>query len=157
MEDITDPERLKEYESLIGEINAANQEGVDLTQTDVDLLKAKFEIQKAQDAYEEAQNAKNTMRLARDASGNWSYVYSADSENTEDAAQKLADAQYNYEKLLWEASDEASQYWLQAQQDFFQFQETIDWARYEHDEQYRAQIDKQLQYIKKRQNCMLLK
>lgn len=150
MEDITDPERLKEYESLIGEINAANQEGVDLTQTDVDLLKAKFEIQKAQDAYEEAQNAKNTMRLARDASGNWSYVYSADSENTEDAAQKLADAQYNYEKLLWEASDEASQYWLQAQQDFFQFQETIDWARYEHDEQYRAQIDKQLQYYQEK-------
>lgn len=150
MEGITDPERLKEYESLIGEINAANQEGVDLTQTDVDLLKAKFEIQKAQDAYEEAQNAKNTMRLARDASGNWSYVYSADSENTEDAAQKLADAQYNYEKLLWEASDEASQYWLQAQQDFFQFQETIDWARYEHDEQYRAQIDKQLQYYQEK-------
>lgn len=150
MEDITDPERLKEYESLIGEINAANQEGVDLTQTDVDLLKAKFEIQKAQDAYEEAQNAKNTMRLARDASGNWSYVYSADSENTEDAAQKLADAQYNYEKLLWEASDEASQYWLQAQQDFFQFQETIDWARYEHDEQYRMQIDKQLQYYQEK-------
>lgn len=150
MEGITDPERLKEYESLIGEINDANQEGVDLTQTDVDLLKAKFEIQKAQDAYEEAQNAKNTMRLARDASGNWSYVYSADSENTEDAAQKLADAQYNYEKLLWEASDEASQYWLQAQQDFFQFQETIDWARYEHDEQYRAQIDKQLQYYQEK-------
>lgn len=150
MEGITDPERLKEYESLIGEINDANQEGVDLTQTDVDLLKAKFEIQKAQDAYEEAQNAKNTMRLARDASGNWSYVYSADSENTEDAAQRLADAQYNYEKLLWEASDEASQYWLQAQQDFFQFQETIDWARYEHDEQYRAQIDKQLQYYQEK-------
>jgi hypothetical protein len=42
------------------------------------LLKAKFEIQKAQDAYEEAQNAKNTMRLARDASGNWNYVYSSD-------------------------------------------------------------------------------
>lgn len=150
MEGITDPERLKEYESLIGEINDANQEGVDLTQTDVDLLKAKFEIQKAQDAYEEAQNAKNTMRLARDASGNWSYVYSADSQNTEDAAQKLADAQYNYEKLLWEASDEASQYWLQAQQDFFQFQETIDWARYEHDKQYRAQIDKQLQYYQEK-------
>lgn len=150
MEDITDPERLKEYESLIEEINAANEEGVQLTQTDVDLLKAKFEIQKAQDAYEEAQNAKNTMRLARDASGNWSYVYSAESTETEDAAQKLADAQYNYEKLLWEASDEASQYWLQAQQDFFQFQETIDWARYEHDEQYKAQIDKQLQYYQEK-------
>jgi hypothetical protein len=31
MENITDPGRLKEYEALIEEINAANQEGVDLT------------------------------------------------------------------------------------------------------------------------------
>lgn len=150
MADITDPGRLQEYEKLIEEINAANQEGVNLTQKDVDLLKAKFEVQKAQDAYEEAQNAKNTMRLARDASGNWSYVYSQDQDKTDDAAQKLADAQYNYEKLLWEASDEASQYWLQAQQDFFEFQDTIDWARYEHDEQYRAQIDKQLAYYQEK-------
>lgn len=150
MENITDPGRLKEYEALIEEINAANQEGVDLTQTDVDLLKAKFEIQKAQDAYEEAQNAKNTMRLARDASGNWNYVYSSDQSETDDAAQALADAQYNYEKLLWEASDEASQYWLQAQQEFFQFQETIDWARYEHDADYKRMIDQQLAYYQQK-------
>lgn len=150
MENITDPGRLKEYEALIEEINAANQEGVDLTQTDVDLLKAKFEIQKAQDAYEEAQNAKNTMRLARDASGNWNYVYSSDQGETDDAAQALADAQYNYEKLLWEASDEASQYWLQAQQEFFQFQETIDWARYEHDADYKRMIDQQLAYYQQK-------
>lgn len=150
MENITDPGRLKEYEALIEEINAANQEGVDLTQTDVDLLKAKFEIQKAQDAYEEAQNAKNTMRLARDASGNWNYVYSSDQSETDDAAQALADAQYNYEKLLWEASDEASQYWLQAQQEFFQFQETIDWARYEHDAEYKNMIDQQLAYYQQK-------
>lgn len=150
MENITDPGRLKEYEALIEEINAANQEGVDLTQTDVDLLKAKFEIQKAQDAYEEAQNAKNTMRLARDASGNWNYVYSSDQSETDNAAQALADAQYNYEKLLWEASDEASQYWLQAQQEFFQFQETIDWARYEHDADYKRMIDQQLAYYQQK-------
>jgi hypothetical protein len=47
MQDVTDPESMNEYLALIDEINAANQEGVDITQTDVDLLKAKFELQKA--------------------------------------------------------------------------------------------------------------
>lgn len=150
MADITDPSRLEEYKALIDEINAANAEGVEITQTDIDLLNAKFELQKAQDAYEEAQNAKNTMRLARDASGNWSYVYSTDTEQTEDAAQKLADAQYNYDKLLHEARDESSQLWIQAQQEFFEFQESIDQARYASDEKYRNQIDQQMAYYQEK-------
>lgn len=149
MADITDPERLKEYQSLIDDINAANQEGVDITQTDVDLLNARFEIQKAMDAYEEAVNAKNTMRLARDASGNWNYVYSTDESQTEDAAQKLADAQYNYEKLLHEARDESEQYWIQAQQEFFEWQEGIDQARLETDAKYREQIKQQYEYYQR--------
>lgn len=146
MEDITDPARLAEYNALIAETNALNQEGVDVTQKDVDLLNAKFAIQQAQDAYEEAKNAQNTMRLARDASGNWNYVYSSDQTQTEDAAQNLADAQYNYDKLLHEARDESEQLWMQAQQEFFEFQETIDWARYAADEKYKAEIDSMQEY-----------
>lgn len=152
MEDITDPARLSEYNALLEETNALNQEGVNVTQNDIELLKAKFEIQKAQDAYEEAKAAKNTMRLARDASGNWNYVYSSEQTQTEDAAQKLADAQYNYDKLLHEMRDESSQLWMQAQQEFFEWQETIDWARYNANETYRQQIDTQYeQYRQKTQ------
>lgn len=146
MEEVTDPARLEEFKALIDEINAANEEGVQITQTDVDLLKAKFEMQKAQDAYEEAQAAKNTMRLARDASGNWNYIYSTDAEDSSNAAEELANAQHNYEKLLHEARDEASELWMQAQQEFFEFQETIDWARYNQDEKYKQQIDYQYNY-----------
>lgn len=146
MENITDPARLAEYNALIAETNALNQEGVDVTQKDVDLLNAKFAIQQAQDAYEEAKNAQNTMRLARDASGNWNYVYSSDQTQTEDAAQNLANAQYNYDKLLHEARDESEQLWMQAQQEFFEFQETIDWARYAADEKYKAEIDSMQEY-----------
>ena len=146
MKDVTDPEAMNEYLALIDEINAANQEGVDITQTDVDLLKAKFELQKAQDAYEEQMNAKNTMRLARDASGNWNYVYSQDGQQTEDAAQALADAQYNYDKLLHEARDESSQLWLQTQQEFFEWQEQIDQSRLQWDTAYREQIQRTYDY-----------
>lgn len=146
MEDVTDPERMNEYLALVEEINAANQEGIDMTQTDVDLLKAKFELQKAQDAYEEQMNAKNTMRLARDASGNWNYVYSDDTSQTEDAVQALADAQYNYDKLLHEARDESSQLWLQTQQEFFEWQEQIDQSRLEWDTAYREQVQRTYDY-----------
>lgn len=146
MEDVTDPKRMNEYLALVEEINAANQEGIDMTQTDVDLLKAKFELQKAQDAYEEQMNAKNTMRLARDASGNWNYVYSDDTSQTEDAVQALADAQYNYDKLLHEARDESSQLWLQTQQKFFEWQEQIDQSRLEWDTAYREQVQRTYDY-----------
>ena len=146
MDDVTDPGRLQEYQSLIDEINAANEEGVQITQNDVDLLKAKFELQKAQDAYEEQMNAKNTMRLARDASGNWNYVYSQDQSQTEDAAQALADAQYNYDKLLHEVRDESSELWLQTQQEFFQWQQEIDQSRLQWDTQYREQVERTTKY-----------
>ena len=146
MDDVTDPGRLQEYQSLIDEINAANEEGVQITQNDVDLLKAKFELQKAQDAYEEQMNAKNTMRLARDASGNWNYVYSQDQSQTEDAAQALADAQYNYDKLLHEVRDESSKLWLQTQQEFFQWQQEIDQSRLQWDTQYREQVERTTKY-----------
>ena len=146
MDDVTDPGRLQEYQSLIDEINVANEEGVQITQNDVDLLKAKFELQKAQDAYEEQMNAKNTMRLARDASGNWNYVYSQDQSQTEDAAQALADAQYNYDKLLHEVRDESSELWLQTQQEFFQWQQEIDQSRLQWDTQYREQVERTTKY-----------
>lgn len=149
MADITDPNRLKEYQSLIDDINGSLQDGVDITQTDVDLLNARFELQQAMDAYEEAQAQKNTMRLARDASGNWSYVYSQDQTQQDDAAQKLADAQYNYEKLLHEARDESEQLWIQMQQEFFEFQESIDWARMQFDQKYRDQIYQQYDYYQR--------
>lgn len=149
MADITDPNRLKEYQSLIDDINGSLQDGVDITQTDVDLLNARFELQQAMDAYEEAQAQKNTMRLARDASGNWSYVYSQDQTQQDDAAQRLADAQYNYEKLLHEARDESEQLWIQMQQEFFEFQESIDWARMQFDQKYRDQIYQQYDYYQR--------
>lgn len=146
MADVTDPGRLEEYNKLIDEVNASNAEGVQITQNDVDLLKAKFELQKAQDAYEEAQNAKNTMRLARDASGNWNYVYSQDQSQSEDAAQALADAQYNYDKLLHEVRDESSQLWLQTQQEFYQWQSEIDQSRLQWDLEYRQSVEQTTAY-----------
>ena len=74
-------------------INAAREEGVELTQYDLDRMRAEYDLEIAKIALEEAQNAKNTVRMQRDNNGNWSYVYTADTD-------KIADAQQKYEEAV---------------------------------------------------------
>lgn len=56
---------------------------------------------------EARKNNKNTMRLTRDASGNYSYVYSGDasSSSNEDLAQKAADAEKKYRDAINDAQE----------------------------------------------------
>jgi hypothetical protein len=72
------------------------QEQNELTKFELDLLTAEYEITKAQIALEEAQNAKDTVRLTRDAEGNYGYVYTANEDKVNDAEQALEDATNNY-------------------------------------------------------------
>ena len=72
------------------------QEQNELTKFELDLLTAEYEITKAQIALEEAQNAKDTVRLTRDAEGNYGYVYTANEDKVADAEQALEDATNNY-------------------------------------------------------------
>lgn len=72
-----------------------------LSKYDVDLLNAKYNLTLAQMALEDAQNAKSTVRLVRNASGNWDYQFTADQSSINDAQQRVDDAQnelYNIEK-----------------------------------------------------------
>lgn len=72
-----------------------------LSKYDVDLLNAKYNLTLAQMALEDAQNAKSTVRLVRNASGNWDYQFTADQSSINDAQQQVNDAQnelYNIEK-----------------------------------------------------------
>lgn len=101
IEDSVDLSNMEDYEALLEEINGLLESGQKINQTDLDSLIAKFNIMKEMDAYEEAKNSKNTMRLQRDASGNYAYMYSSDTSasDAEDQSQKLKDALYEYEKL----------------------------------------------------------
>ena len=72
------------------------QEQNELTKFELDLLTAEYEMTKAQIALEEAQNAKDTVRLTRDAEGNYGYVYTANEDKVADAEQALDDAANNY-------------------------------------------------------------
>lgn len=141
MDSISDPSRLKEYDAFMAEIVAKQEEGYQLSQGELDVLNARFQLMQAQDAYEEAKNNKNTMRLTRDASGNYSYVYS--SEDTGNQEQAVLDAQ----KALHDAeeqylSDSESQ-WYEWMLKKYDLVTNTDWELYAHDEEYRRQFQLQ--------------
>lgn len=141
MDSISDPSRLKEYDAFMAEIVAKQEEGYELSQGELDVLNARFQLMQAQDAYEEAKNNKNTMRLTRDASGNYSYVYSSDStENQEqtvlDAQKALHDAEEQY------LSDSESR-WYEWMLKKYDLVTNTDWELYAHDEEYRRQFQLQ--------------
>lgn len=64
-----------------------------LSNYELEIQQAKYDLILAEIALEEAQNAKSTVRLQRDAEGNFGYVYTADQNKVAEAEQELADAQ----------------------------------------------------------------
>lgn len=145
LENATNPEALEYGSKLLDEINAKMASGEKITQEQLEGYQKQFEVMQAMDAFEEAKNNKNTMRLARDASGNYSYVYSSDqSQSTEDKAQKLKDAIYEYEKLQQDAVDKYEDLWIQTYATIGQLEELKNTARYKNDEKYAKYVDEKL-------------
>ena len=91
-----------------------------LTQYDIDRANKKYELTLKQIALEEAQNNKSTMRLRRDAQGNYSYQYVADEDAVSDAEQEVAAAEndlYNFDKEQYQNTlDEALTLYTEWQQ-----------------------------------------
>jgi hypothetical protein len=56
-----------------------------LSKYELDMQQAKYDLLLAEIALEEAQNAKSTVRLQRDAEGNFGYIYTADSNKVIEA------------------------------------------------------------------------
>jgi len=119
MASITNSTQRAAYQAFLDKVNEKRATGVKLTQTEVDILNKEYELLQAQYALEEAQDAKkrakNTMRLTRDSSGNYTYVYSADedtAEDIEDKIQKVKDLENEIYNLHIQAADNASDAWL---------------------------------------------
>lgn len=76
----------------------------ELSQYDVDYANAQLDILQKQIALEDAQNNKSQMRLQRDASGNYNYMYTANQDDIVQKQQELLDARlnaYNITKQAW--------------------------------------------------------
>ena len=74
-----------------------------LTQDDLDIAEARYQVALKEIALEESQKNKTSMKLTRDASGNWSYQYVADQDDILKKQQDLLDANQN----LYEVSNRA--------------------------------------------------
>ena len=85
--------------ALQKEINLYQQQGVQLSKYDIDALKAKIALQQSYNDLQVSQNAKNTVRLTRDAGGNWGYVYTANTDSIAKAEQSYEDKLRAYQKL----------------------------------------------------------
>ena len=128
-----------------------------LSKYDVDLLNAKYNLTLAQMALEDAQNAKTTVRLVRNASGNWDYQFTADQSSVNDAQQRVDDAQnelYNIEKdqmksLLSEAASLNS--------DFSKRLQEIANDTTLTDKERKAQIEETQRYYKKKADELNIK
>jgi TP901 family phage tail tape measure protein len=124
------------------------KDNIKMSQKDLDILKAQLDLEKEKAAFTDQQNAKNTMRLARDASGNWNYIYSQDNESqNEDQVGKIEEKTHNLRKLIRDARDEAEEMWLQTEISARKLEEAVLEDRYQQDASYRRQIDTQRQII----------
>lgn len=134
----------KELAELADEVTKKQEKGVKLSQYDVDLLNAKYQLTLAQIALEEAQNNKTTMRLRRDASGNYSYVYTADADAISNAEQNVEDKQKNLYDISKDYEEKIAASWFDVLQ---QYEERVQ----ELQEKYQAGIIDQTEFNKQKE------
>lgn len=102
MNDTNDPAIQKQIANAMNEqlnylnrIDEATGEKVKLSEYDLEYANAQLEVLQKRIALEEAQRNKSQMKLKRDSQGNYSYVYTANEDDTLSAQQELSDAEYN--------------------------------------------------------------
>ena len=80
-----------------------------MSQYDLEYLQEEYDLRLAELELEEARNAKNTVRLQRDNEGNWSYIYTQNTDAVDQAQQKYEDALYAMQDLSTQYIDEMSE------------------------------------------------
>lgn len=128
------------------QLNKYKEDGRNVTQEEVDLLQKALDLEIARANFEDAQNAKNTMRLARDASGNWSYIYSQD-QTSSGQADEIARLEYEYKKAYEEMQDSFGENIMDMAAQMTSVIDGINYQLYFSSEQYRKMIDTQLDML----------
>ena len=119
-------QRLAAFDQEIQQMQDKNQ----LSKVELSLAQARYELLLAEIALEEAQNAKTTVRLQRDAEGNYGYVYTADQSKIADAEQEVADKRNNLYNTAREAEQNNLQESVKLRQDMNEALKAIDQDEY---------------------------
>ena len=143
-ESIAGKQKLKK---LLGEINKLQEEGVEMSQYDLEYLQAEYNLRLAEIELEEAQNAKNTVRLQKDNEGNWSYVYTQNTDAVDEAQQKYEDALYSMQDLSSNYIDEMSEQLINTSQEMAEALAAIRVEDFASIDEYYAEVERvQAQY-----------
>ena len=146
--DLLAKQKLREIQQ---EINDLQADGVQMSQYDLDYLQKKYDLQLAEIALMEQQNSKKSMRLVRDAAGNWTYAYDADEEKIEDATQKYEDAVHELDQLSKQYIDDVSEQLIQNQIEFKEALQDLD----KNSADYSNQLLSLQEYYVERQRYLL--
>ena len=137
MESISGKRKLRDLQKEINDLQAS---GVELSEYDLEYLQKKYDLRMAEIALEEAQNAKDTVRLQKDNEGNYSYVYTANTDAVDEAQQKYEDALYSMQDLSSNYIDEMSSMIIDASQQMSEELATIRRQDYETEEEYQEAL-----------------
>ena len=149
---IDDTDSIKGKERLLEiqeEINEAQKDGVQMTQYELDELRAKYDLRLAEIALEEAQNAKSVVRMQRNATGNWGYVYTADTNEVDAVMQAYEDKMYAYQKKMQDYTDQLQDQLIQIPQDYAAAIRAIYEDQTLSDEERRLRIKETQEYYSK--------
>lgn len=146
--DLLAKQKLRDIQQEIHDLQA---DGVQMSQYDLEYLQKKYDLQLAEIALMEQQNSKTSMRLVRDATGNWTYAYDADEEKIEDATQKYEDAVHELGQLSKDYINDVSEQLIQNQIDFKEALQDLD----KNSADYSNQLLSLQEYYVERQRYLL--
>ena len=146
--DLLAKQKLRDIQQEIHDLQA---DGVKMSQYDLEYLQKKYDLQLAEIALMEQQNSKTSMRLVRDAAGNWTYAYDADEEKIEDATQKYEDAVHELGQLSKDYIKDVSEQLIQNQIDFKEALQDLD----KNSADYSNQLLSLQEYYVERQRYLL--
>ena len=89
-----------------------------LSEKDIELAEKELAVYQAQIALEEAQNNKDSMKLTRDETGNWSYQYVADEDDIANKQQSYLDTVNEWRTASINAAEEITEKTMDAYETF---------------------------------------
>lgn len=133
----------QKLKNFINETKELQKQGK-LSQYELEVQQAEYDLLLAKIALEEAQNAKSTVRLQRDSSGNFGYVYTADSAQISDAEQKVMDAEQNLYQIGLDGINDYMNKYQQTVQEMYdeltELSEKYKDGEFESEEEYRQSV-----------------
>lgn len=117
--DTTGTKNQEKLKKIMDEQLANLEKKATLTEYDIGLAEKALAVEQARIALEQAQNSKDSMKLTRNAEGNWSYQYVADEDNIAEKQQDLLDAINDKYEYVKSANQRALEDLLQYEEDFW--------------------------------------